>query len=85
MPKKDSAYAAAGDQAFMQDQDPAGSRAFAKTRDHGMEKTSETGQKKRAGEGNSLTLMLEIGLPDRLGMGEKKPRKHGQDPIGRRE
>jgi hypothetical protein len=29
--------------------------------------------------------MLEIGLTDRLRMGEKKPRKHGQDPIGHRE
>jgi hypothetical protein len=29
--------------------------------------------------------MLEIGLPDGLGMGEKKPRKHGQNPVGRGE
>jgi hypothetical protein len=31
-----------------------------------------------------LALMLEIGLPDGLGMGEKKPRKHGQEPDGHR-
>ena len=50
-----------------------------------MEKAGETGQKKRAGKGNRLALMLEISLPDGLGMDEKKPRKHGQDPDGHRE
>jgi hypothetical protein len=83
--KNESAHAAAGDQALVQDVNPAGSGAFAKTWDHGMEKTGEAGQQKRASEGNGLALMLEIGLPDGLGMGEKKPRKHGQDPVGHRE
>jgi hypothetical protein len=82
--KNDSARAATGDHALVQDGDPAGGGAFAKTWDHGMEKAGEAGQKKRTGEGNSLALMLEIGLPDGLGMGEKKPRKHGQDPDGHR-
>ena len=50
-----------------------------------MEKAGQTGQKKRTGKGKGLALMLEIGLPDGLGMGEKKPRKHGQDPAGREE
>ena len=49
-----------------------------------MEKAGEAGQKKRAGKGKGLALMLEIGLPDGLGMDEKKPRKHGQDPDERR-
>jgi len=83
--KNDSARAAAGDHAFVQDGDPAGSSAFAKTWDHGMEKAGEAGQKKRPGKGNGLALMLEIALPDGLGMGEKKPRKHGQAPDGRKE
>jgi len=50
-----------------------------------MEKAGEAGEKKRSGKGNGLALMLEISLPDGLGMGEKKPRKHGQDPVGREE
>jgi len=50
-----------------------------------MEKAGEAGQKKRPGKGNGLALMLEIALPDGLGMGEKKPRKHGQAPDGRKE
>jgi hypothetical protein len=79
-----SARAAAGDHALVQDGDPAGSGAFAKTWDHGMEKAGEAGQEKRPSEGNGLALMLEIGLPDGLGMDEKKPRKHGQDPDERR-
>ena len=83
--KNESARAAAGDHALVQDGDPAGGGAFAKTWDHGMEKAGETGQKKRTGEGNGLALMLEIALPDGLGMGEKKPRKHGQAPDGRKE
>jgi hypothetical protein len=80
--KNESARAAAGDHAFVQDGDPAGGGPLAKTRDHGMEKAGEAGQEKWAGEGNGLALMLEIGLPDGLGMDEKKPRKHGQDPDG---
>jgi hypothetical protein len=32
-----------------------------------------------------LALMFEIGLPDGLRMDQKKPRKHGQDPVGREE
>ena len=82
--KNESARAAAGDHALVQDGDPAGSGAFAKTWDHGMEKAGEAGQEKRPSEGNGLALMLEIGLPDGLGMDEKKPRKHGQDPDERR-
>ena len=50
-----------------------------------LEKAGEAGQKKRPGKGNGLALMLEIALPDGLGMGEKKPRKHGQAPDGRKE
>jgi len=49
-----------------------------------MEEAGQAGQKKRTSEGNRLALMLEIGLPDGLGMDEKKPRKHGQDPDERR-
>ena len=83
--KNESAPAATGDHALVQDSDPAGGRAFAETWNHGVEETGETGQKKRAGKGKGLALMLEISLPDGLGMGEKKPRKHGQDPVGREE
>ena len=50
-----------------------------------MEKAGETGQKKRAGKGKGLALMLEICLADGLGMDKKKPRKHGQDPVRREE
>ena len=82
--KNESAHAAAGDQAFVQNGDPAGGGALAKTWDHSVEETSETGQKKRTGKGKGLALMLEIGLPDGLGMDEKKPRKHGQGPVGHR-
>jgi len=49
-----------------------------------MEEAGQAGQKKRTSEGDRLALMLEIGLPDGLGMDEKKPRKHGQDPDERR-
>jgi hypothetical protein len=82
--KNESARAAAGDHALVQDGDPVGGRTFAKTWDHGMEEAGETGQEKRASKGNGLALMLEIGLPDGLGMDEKKPRKHGQGPVGHR-
>lgn len=46
-----------------------------------MQKTGKAGKKKRSGKGKSDPLMLEIAFPDRLGMGDEKPRKHGQDPI----
>jgi hypothetical protein len=69
----------------MQHGNPVGSGTLAKTGDHRVQKTGQPGQKKRPGEGKGDTLVLEIGFPDGLGMGDEKPRKHGQDPSGRRE
>ena len=77
-----SAHAAVCDHAVMQHRNSAGRGAFAKARDHGMEKTGKTGHKKRAGEGKRHALVLEIAFPDRLRMAEEKSRKHGQDPVG---
>ena len=83
--KNESAHAAVGDHAFMQHGDAVGGGALAKPWDHGMQKAGKTRQKKRAGEGKRHALMLEIAFPDGLGMGDEKPRKHDQDPIGHRE
>jgi len=83
--KLNSAPAAAGDHAFVQHLDPAGCRAFAQAGDEGMEKAGKTRQKQCAGKGESHALMLEIAFAHGLGVGEKKPRKHDQDHMGRRE
>lgn len=78
----DSTRSSIGHHAFVQHRDPARSRALAQAGDYRMEKAGDAGQKKRPGEGERHALMLEIAFTDRFGMGEKKPRKHGQDPIG---
>ena len=80
-----SAHPPVGDHAFMQHGDALRSGALAKTGDNGMQEAGKACQEKRAGEGKRRALMLEIAFPDGLGMGDEKPRKHGQDPIGHRE
>ena len=50
-----------------------------------MEETGKPGQKQRTGEGKGHALMLEIAFAHGLGMGEEKPREHGQDPVDSRE
>ena len=77
--------AAVGDHAVMQHGDPAGSGALAKAGDHGVQKAGEARQKQGSRKGKCHALMLEIAFPDRLGMGDEKPRKHGQFPGERRE
>ncbi len=46
-----------------------------------MEETGKPCQKQRTGEGEGHALVLQVAFADGLGMGEEKPREHGQDPI----
>ena len=69
------------DHAAVQLFDPAAGGGFAKTWNKSMEQTGEAGQKQRAGERQRHALMLEIILADGLGMGHKKPRKHGRNSL----
>ena len=65
----------------MQGFDPLAGGALAKAGNERMKKTGAARQKKRAREGKSHPLMLEIPFTDRLRMGEKQARKHGKDPV----